>query len=181
RSASAIAQRHTTHGGLTMKPISARPGEAFSMNADAAGTLSPDSEPNRASFQGMREHAPPNPPAPECIYIDLPASSAANLAACSETGEPLPPTAPTSGKTRAQVRAELAEAKAAGLVTYGENEYPVTTVAPGPGKTRAQVRAELAEAKAAGLVTYGEDEYPVAIPTPGPGKTRAQVRAELAE
>jgi len=162
-----------------MKPISVRPGEAFSMNADAAGTLSPDSEPNHVSFQGMREHAPPNTPAPECIYIDLPASSAANLAACSETGEPLPPTAPTSGKTRAQVRAELAEAKAAGLVTYGEDEYPVAIPTPGPGKTRAQVRAELAEAKAAGLVTYGENEYPVTPTAPTPAKPHEPARGSF--
>ena len=86
-----------------------------------------------------------------------------------------------TGKTREQVRAELAAAKAAGVVTYGEQEYPVVPPASGPSKTREQVRAELAQAKAAGLVTYGEQEYPVTPPSSDSGKTREQVRAELAE
>lgn len=92
-------------------------------------------------------------------------------------------TSPASiiGKTRAQVRAELAQAKAVGQVTYGEQEYPVFPPSSASGKTREQVRAELAQAKAAGQVTYGEQEYPVMPPSPGPGKTRAQVRAELAQ
>jgi len=87
----------------------------------------------------------------------------------------------TIGKTRAQVRAELAEAKAAGQVTYGEQAYPVTLPSSAPGKTREQIRAELAQAKAAGQVTYGEQEYPTISPSPEPTKTRAQVRAELAQ
>jgi len=65
------------------------------------------------------------------------------------------------GKTREQVRAELAAAKAAGQVTFGELDYP-PAAAPAAGKTREQVRAELAAAKAAGEVTFGELDYPPA-------------------
>ncbi|WP_055311235.1 DUF4148 domain-containing protein, partial [Bordetella pertussis] len=64
------------------------------------------------------------------------------------------------GKTREQVRAELAAAKAAGQVTFGELDYPAPAAAPAAGKTREQVRAELAAAKAAGEVTFGELDCP---------------------
>ncbi|WP_157267602.1 DUF4148 domain-containing protein [Azohydromonas aeria] len=71
------------------------------------------------------------------------------------------------GKTRAQVKAELAEAVARGEVSHGgvppaaSANYTVHESAPAPlaglptGKTRAQVKAELAEAIARGEVFVG--------------------------
>ena len=108
------------------------------------------------------------------------------------------------GKTRAQVRAELAEAVARGEVSNGGvpplarpydhvwgESAPGLLAGPG-GKTRAQVRAELAEAVARGEVSHGGvpplarpynllgDSAPA--PFAGPSaKSRAQVKAELAE
>jgi hypothetical protein len=70
------------------------------------------------------------------------------------------------GKTRAQVRTELAEAVARGEVSNGgvppaaQTNYTLSETAPAPiaatgGKTRAQVKAELAEAIARGEVFVG--------------------------
>jgi hypothetical protein len=70
------------------------------------------------------------------------------------------------GKTRAQVKAELAEAVARGEVTNGgvgpvaQTGYSFGETGPAPlatvsGKTRAQVKAELAEAIARGEVFIG--------------------------
>lgn len=56
-----------------------------------------------------------------------------------------------NGKTREQVRAELAEAKAQGLVVYGENEQPPAYAQVGSTLTRAQVQADLAHARTSGL------------------------------
>ncbi|MDT7520949.1 DUF4148 domain-containing protein [Rhodoferax sp. TBRC 17198] len=121
------------------------------------------------------------------------------------------------GKTREQVRAELAEAQRTGDIVAGKdaaadeftsgafkklNElnpaaYPAKAAV--AGKTRAQVRAELAEAQRTGDIVAGKDaaadEFssgafkklnelnPAAYPAKATvtGKTRAQVRAELAE
>lgn len=70
-----------------------------------------------------------------------------------------------SGKTREQVRAELAEAQQTGDLPAGgyfggmklnevyPNRYP--RVATAPGKTREQVRAELAEAQQTGDLPAG--------------------------
>ncbi|WP_138514426.1 DUF4148 domain-containing protein [Rhodoferax bucti] len=119
------------------------------------------------------------------------------------------------GKTREQVRAELAEAQRTGDIaapkdagdefgaTNGRkmNEiypaaYPAKPVV--AGKTREQVRAELAEAQRTGDIVAPKDAgdefgaangrkmneiYPAAYPAKPvvAGKTREQVRAELAE
>lgn len=100
-------------------------------------------------------------------------------------------------KTRAQVRAELAEAIRTGDIVVGESSlklnerhphrYPAFPKA--AGKTREQVKAELAEAIRTGDVVVGESSlklneiHPHRYPSvaTGPGKTRAQVLAELAE
>lgn len=81
------------------------------------------------------------------------------------------------GKTRAQVRAELAAARAAGQIPSGDLDYPPPAPA-ASHKTRAQVRAELARARAAGEMSSGDLDYPPERP-PATRKTRAQVRAEL--
>jgi hypothetical protein len=121
------------------------------------------------------------------------------------------------GKTRDQVRAELAEAQRTGDIAaskdvrgdefaYGAgrtlNElfpasYPAKPAA--TGKTRAQVLAELAEARRTGDIAASKDAasdefttgagrklnelYPASYPgkTAETGKTRAQVQAELSE
>lgn len=122
-----------------------------------------------------------------------------------------------TGKTREQVRAELAEAQRTGDIVaskdMGTDEYAsgagrkLNELNPAAypakpavaGKTREQVRAELAEAQRTGDIVAskdaGSDEYasgvgrklnelnPAAYPAKPAvaGKTREQVRAELAE
>lgn len=114
------------------------------------------------------------------------------------------------GKTRDQVRAELAEAQRTGDIVVGNSgdelgvgrklnevvpaSYPAKAVA--QSKTREQVKAELAEAQRAGDIAVGSsgDElgtgrkpnevFPVnytAAKADPQGKTRAQVKAELAQ
>lgn len=119
------------------------------------------------------------------------------------------------GKTRAQVRAELAEAQRTGDIVASKdmgdefgpangrklNElfpaaYPAKAAT--TGKTRAQVQAELAEAQRTGDIAASKDMgdefgpahgrklnelFPAAYPAKPvvQGKTRAQVQAELAE
>ena len=121
----------------------------------------------------------------------------------------------STGKTRDQVRAELAEAQRTGNLFAGKNmgnewtgggatklnelypnQYPAQAVA--TGKTRDQVRAELAEAQrtgdtfagknvgnewTGGGVTKLNELYPNQYPAQAvaTGKTRDQVRTELAE
>jgi predicted RNase H-like HicB family nuclease len=104
-----------------------------------------------------------------------------------------------TGKTREEVRAELAEAIRTGnVIANGESgltlrelfpqRYPA--IASAPGLTRAQVIGEFEEARRTGdLMAGGEsglrlnELYPQAYPTKfaGLGKTREQVKAELAE
>jgi len=101
-----------------------------------------------------------------------------------------------TGKTREQVRSELAEAVRNGDIAYGESGqtqrelFPSRYAAAHPsGKTRAQVGAELAEAVREGELASGEagltarerdlQRHPMLAMTMG--KTRAQVRAELTE
>jgi hypothetical protein len=103
------------------------------------------------------------------------------------------------GRTRAEVKAELAEAIRTGdIIGSGElglrlnqlypDRYP--TVAKPTGKTRDEVKAELAEAIRTGdIIASGESSYkrnelrPDLYPAvaKGPGSTREQVKAELAE
>ena len=105
----------------------------------------------------------------------------------------------STGKTRAQVKAELVEAVRTGniraqdesgrmLNEVNPSQYPAQAVT--QGKTRAQVVAELAEAVRTGNIV-GNDKtgrmlneinpslYPAQPETQG--NTRAEVRAELAE
>ena len=104
-----------------------------------------------------------------------------------------------SGRTRAEVKAELAEAIRTGdIIGSGESglrlnqlhphRYP--TVAKPSGKTRHEVKAELAEAIRTGdIIASGESSYkrnelrPDLYPAVAkePGSTREQVKAELAE
>jgi ribosomal protein L30E len=101
-------------------------------------------------------------------------------------------------KTRAQVRAELAEAIRTGDIIAGEAGLKLNEIHPGAypakpavaGKTRAQVHAELAEAMRSGdLLAGGESGLKRNEISPGSypakpvlvNKTREQVKAELAE
>jgi hypothetical protein len=94
-------------------------------------------------------------------------TQAADISAVIRESAP-PPFADTGmGKTRSQVKAELAEAVARGEVNAGgvpplarPYDFPWSESAPAPlagsvGKTRAQVKAELAEAVARGEVFVG--------------------------
>ncbi len=99
-------------------------------------------------------------------------------------------------KTRAEVKAELAEAIRTGDIVVGESSLKLNELFPHrypaaskeQGKTRDQVKAELAEAIRTGdILASGDsglklneirpDQYPAVAQ--GPGKTRAQVQAEL--
>lgn len=92
------------------------------------------------------------------ISASLLAATGAHAASNLERGAFNPPFdgvygQPQTGKTRAQVQAELAQAKAQGLITAesrGEGNVPFDGVygRPQTGKTRAQVQAELAQYKA---------------------------------
>jgi hypothetical protein len=100
------------------------------------------------------------------------------------------------GKTREQVRAELAEAVRNGdVMAAGESgltqrqmfpqRYPQAPLA-ASGLTRADVLGEVEEARRSGtLIAAGEAGQPVtnpqAYPTQFAGKTRAQVAAETRE
>jgi predicted RNase H-like HicB family nuclease len=106
------------------------------------------------------------------------------------------------GKTRAEVRAELAQAVRSGdLIANGETGQRFNEIAPHlypqpvvvGAKSRAEVKAELAEAIRTGdLIANGEiglrfnqispAQYAaVRAEAPAVGKTREQVKAELAE
>lgn len=73
-------------------------------------------------------------------------------------------TAQDSGKTRAQVMAELSDAQAKGLLDFTDSSYPFSLSAqnsPSPQeKTRTQVVAEINEARAQGLLSFNDSEYP---------------------
>jgi len=103
---------------------------------------------------------------------------------------------PEQPKTRAQVKAELADAIRAGDIPFGEtgrtlaesnpSRYPQAQQA--PGLDRAQVVAELAQARRDGDVQVGDAGHTLAEIDPSaypqaprlPGLTRAEVKAELA-
>ena len=105
-----------------------------------------------------------------------------------------------TGKSSAQVQAELAAAQRSGnLMAAGESGLTLRELFPGryaalpavAGVTRSQVLAELAEAQRKGELPLGGEagiamnqaypsRYPSAVHT-GLTKTRAEVQAELAE
>lgn len=97
------------------------------------------------------------------IAIALIATSAAAFAA----DDTLP------GKTRAEVRAELAQARTQGSLAQNTEFVEFTNVP--STRTRAQVRAELEQAPTQAVT---QTEY-VEPPRVAFGKTRAEVRAEL--
>lgn len=108
-----------------------------------------------------------------------------------------PALADTSGKTRDQVQAELAQAVRTGnIVAVGEDSLTLNQQFPGlypqqiakAGKTGEQAQAELAQAVRNGDMVVGTsnkmnqmfpDLYPKQVAKAG--KTREQVQAELAE
>ena len=94
---------------------------------------------------------------------------------------------PTSGLTRAQVLADLAQAQRSGNIIDTVTGLPLnqlnpqnfTAQAPAQGKTRAQVLAELEQARANGqLAQYFETDYPVNA-AQGQPLSRAQVVSDL--
>jgi predicted RNase H-like HicB family nuclease len=68
-----------------------------------------------------------------------------------------------SGKSRAEVTAELREAQRLGLITNGEEDVK-GVVSEATGKSRAEVVAEFEEAQRLGLVTSGEEGVKAATP-----------------
>ena len=94
------------------------------------------------------------------------ALAGAVLATAAQAGEATQGDLPiaSQGKTRAQVKAELAEATRTGDIASGlaglklnelyPSRYPAKPAA--PGKTRDEVRAELADAIRAGDIDTGE-------------------------
>lgn len=97
---------------------------------------------------------------------------------------------PTTGLTRAQVLAELAEAQRTGNIVDGESSMPRNALYPqqypaqpqAEGKTRAQVIAELEQARASGEMMYLEDTGMQMKSLPnsqGKALTRAEVVADM--
>lgn len=84
-----------------------------------------------------------------------------------------------TGKTRAEVVAELMQARADGLLDQNETNYPreypfVSTL------TREQVKAEVLQARADGTLEFNEADYPRTPAQPASHLTRAQVKADVA-
>jgi hypothetical protein len=100
----------------------------------------------------------------------------------------------TTGKTREQVKAELAEARRTGDIVWGEMGQKLNEIYPDrypkkvtqPSETRAEVKAELAQAIKNGDLPMGDldqtdrDLMPYRYPPQPmpPGLTRAEVKAE---
>lgn len=79
-----------------------------------------------------------------------------------------------SGKTRAQVQAELEEARAQGLLDFNDSSYGslIDTInsQTAQEKSRAQVLSELNQARAQGLLSFNDSQYPLqrnAMPSAG--------------
>jgi hypothetical protein len=87
--------------------------------------------------------------------------------------------ADASGKTRAQVRAELIQARADGFQPSSEAPEIYYKEPVQSGKTRAQVKTELIQARADGFQPSSEAPEIFYKEPVQSGKTRAQVRAEL--
>lgn len=81
-----------------------------------------------------------------------------------------------TGKTRAEVQAELAQARATAGYQVGGAEYQFFTNTPST-RTRAEVQAELSQARTDGSLAAREADYPV-VATAAATRTRAEVRAE---
>jgi predicted RNase H-like HicB family nuclease len=118
------------------------------------------------------------------------------LAYAVEATQPAP-VSTSVGKTRAEVKAELADAIRTGDIASGISGLKLNEVYPGSyprkpsvaTKTREEVNAELAEAVRTGDIVTGQtgskayEQFPGRYP-PRPavaGKTREEVKAELAE
>lgn len=83
-----------------------------------------------------------------------------------------------TGKTRAEVQAELVQARADSSYIVGGSEYVAFTNTPGTStKTRAEVQAELTQAREQGLLTTRDSDYP-AQPSIQSARSRADVKAE---
>jgi hypothetical protein len=83
-----------------------------------------------------------------------------------------------TGKTRAEVQAELAQARANGSYVVGGSDYVFFTNVPTPStKTRAEVQAELKQARTDGSLAVIDAAYP-ATPVVASSRSRADVRAE---
>ncbi len=86
-----------------------------------------------------------------------------------------------TGKTRAEVQAELAQARADNAYVVGGSEYvsfantPFTST-----KTRAEVAAELKQARDQGLLATHEGDYPAEISVQT-ARSRADVKAEAVQ
>src|SRR5471032_2485368 len=82
-----------------------------------------------------------------------------------------------SGKTRAQVAAEVVQARAAGLLDTNDATYPVIP-AVASTLTRAQVQAQVVQARAAGQLDTSDATYPI-IASAAATASRADVRAKV--
>jgi hypothetical protein len=85
-----------------------------------------------------------------------------------------------TGKTRAQVNAELTQARADGWNPMNDEEY-VHQVPFKSTKTRAQVKAELIQARQDGWTPSDDDERFTVVPPFKSTRTRAEVKAELVQ
>ncbi|MGH8846095.1 MAG: DUF4148 domain-containing protein [Polaromonas sp.] len=80
---------------------------------------------------------------------------------------PEDPVSVTSGKTRADVRAELLQAQREGYKISSDSTYPAPDSTPAAStKTRAEVRAELLQAQREGYKTNVDNTYPALNGTP---------------
>src|SRR5471030_1172541 len=77
-----------------------------------------------------------------------------------------------SGKSRAEVQAEVVQARAAGLLDTNDATFPVIP-AVASTLTRAQVHAQVLQARAAGQLDLNEANYPASYPQPSVKKTQA--------
>jgi len=82
-----------------------------------------------------------------------------------------------STKSRAEVRAELAQARQDGTLQFADSAYPVFEVE--LSKSREEVKAELAQAREAGTLSVADHEYP-AVQLSSSSKTGEQMGIEMA-
>jgi len=82
-----------------------------------------------------------------------------------------------SGKSRAEVQAEVVQARAAGLLDTNDATFPVIP-AVASTLTRAQVQAQVVQARAAGQLDTSDASYPL-IASSGAAASRADVRAQV--